>query len=1065
MFPVLKLLLLPHLVLLASASCAEALPSRNETDQDALLAFRAGLSPQTDALASWEISTDFCRWIGVICSHRHKHRVSVLNLSSTGLVGNIAPSLGNLTHLRSLDLSYNLLHGEIPPEIGQLSQMSYLDLSNNSLQGEIPPTIGQLTWLSHLDLSNNSLQGEITVGLRNCSHLVSIKLDLNNLSGRIPDWLGGQSMLESMSLGKNRFNGIIPPSLGNLSQLWEVYLNDNHLVGPIPEDLGRLGSLKVLALQVNHLSGTVPRTVFNLSTLIHIGLQMNELEGTLPSDLGNGLPKIQYLILALNKFKGSIPASIANASTMQSIDLSGNNFTGTVPPEIGTLCPNFLLLNGNQLTASSILDWKFITFLANCTSLRGVALQNNCFGGVFPSSISNLSEKLVILDIGFNKISGRIPDGIGNFPKLIKLGLSSNQLTGLIPDSIGRLKMLQFLTLENNLLSGRMPSSLGNLTQLQHLSVDNNILEGPIPVNIGNMQRLVSATFSNNALSGPLPGEIFSLSSLSYILDLSGNHFSSSLPSEVGSLTKLTYLSIYGNNLSGVLPNALSNCQSLMELRLDDNSFNGIIPVSISKMRGLVLLNLTKNSLSGMIPQELGLMNGLKELYLAQNYLTAQIPETMGRLTSLYRLDISFNHLDGQVPANGVFTNLTGFSFNGNDKLCGGVEELHLTTCPTEPMDHNRRILRDIRKAITVTAIIILVCFILAIFSFALKKALRSPSTKIMMVDPPLMDDMYPRISYSDLYRATNGFSANNLIGTGQYGSVYKGTILLKELVTTVAVKVFDLEQPGSSKSFVTECKALSKIRHRNLIRIITCCSCSDFNQNDFKALVFDFMLYGSLDMWLHPEVYSLRPVNVLTLVQRLNIAADVATALDYLHNNCQPTVIHCDVKPRNILLGEDMVARVGDFGLTKILTDPVGEQLINSKSSVGILGTIGYVAPEYGEAGQISPYGDVYSFGIVLLEMFTGKAPTHDMFTEGLTLLKYAKMAYPARLMEIVDPLLLSVEAEPGQVHSVMNSVTRLALSCSQNRPIERLCMRYVVVEIHTIKACYAAGGKVVYE
>jgi len=220
-----------------------------------------------------------------------------------------------------------------------------------------------------------------------------------------------------------------------------------------------------------------------------------------------------------------------------------------------------------------------------------------------------------------------------------------------------------------------------------------------------------------------------------------------------------------------------------------------------------------------------------------------------------------------------------------------------------------------------------LACFILAVLFLFSKKGSRLPSTKKPMVRPLLTDDMYPRLSYFDLSRATNGFSASNLIGTGQHGSVYKGTILLKGLSTTVAVKVFDLEQPGSSKCFFTECKALSKIRHRNLIHVITCCSCSDLNHNEFKALVLEFMPYGNLDKWLHPDVYSANPVNVLTLVQRLNIAADVASALDYLHNNCQPPIIHCDVKPSNILLGEDMVARVVDFGLTKILTDPVGEQ------------------------------------------------------------------------------------------------------------------------------------------
>ncbi|EEC66835.1 hypothetical protein OsI_33296 [Oryza sativa Indica Group] len=1036
---------------MASTEYAQAFS--NETDLDALLAFRAGLSNQSDALASWNATTDFCRWHGVICSIKHKRRVLALNLSSAGLVGYIAPSIGNLTYLRTLDLSYNLLHGEIPPTIGRLSRMKYLDLSNNSLQGEMPSTIGQLPWLSTLYMSNNSLQGGITHGLRNCTRLVSIKLDLNKLNREIPDWLDGLSRIKIMSLGKNNFTGIIPPSLGNLSSLREMYLNDNQLSGPIPESLGRLSKLEMLALQVNHLSGNIPRTIFNLSSLVQIGVEMNELDGTLPSDLGNALPKIQYLILALNHLTGSIPASIANATTMYSIDLSGNNFTGIVPPEIGTLCPNFLLLNGNQLMASRVQDWEFITLLTNCTSLRGVTLQNNRLGGALPNSIGNLSERLQLLDLRFNEISNRIPDGIGNFPKLIKLGLSSNRFTGLIPDNIGRLTMLQFLTLDNNLLSGMMPSSLGNLTQLQHLSVNNNNLDGPLPASLGNLQRLVSATFSNNKLSGPLPGEIFSLSSLSFVLDLSRNQFSSSLPSEVGGLTKLTYLYMHNNKLAGALPDAISSCQSLMELRMDGNSLNSTIPVSISKMRGLELLNLTKNSLTGAIPEELGLMKGLKELYLAHNNLSLQIPETFISMTSLYQLDISFNHLDGQVPTHGVFSNLTGFQFIGNDKLCGGIQELHLPSCQVKS---NRRILQIIRKAGILSASVILVCFILVLLVFYLKKRLRPLSSKVEIIASSFMNQMYPRVSYSDLAKATNGFTSNNLVGTGRYGSVYKGRMRFKNSVSDVAVKVFDLEQSGSSKSFVAECKALSKIQHRNLVGVITCCSCPNLNQDDFKALVFEFMPYGSLDRWIHPDIDPSSPVEVLTLMQRLNIALDIGAALDYLHNNCQPAIVHCDLKPSNILLGNGMVAHVGDFGLAKILTDPEGEQLINSKSSVGIMGTIGYVAPEYGEGGQISPYGDVYSFGILLLEMFTGKAPTHDMFSDGLTLQKYAEMAYPELLIDIVDPRMLSVENAWGEINSVITAVTRLALVCSRRRPTDRLCMREVVAEIQTIRASY---------
>ncbi|CAO2141685.1 unnamed protein product, partial [Urochloa humidicola] len=184
-----------------------------------------------------------------------------------------------------------------------------------------------------------------------------------------------------------------------------------------------------------------------------------------------------------------------------------------------------------------------------------------------------------------------------------------------------------------------------------------------------------------------------------------------------------------------------------------------------------------------------------------------------------------------------------------------------------------------------------------------------------------------------------------------------------------------------------------------------------------------------------------------------------------YLHNNCEPPIVHCDLKPSNILLNEDLVAHVGDFGLAKILSDTASWQLIDSKSTVGIRGTIGYVAPEYGEGGQVSPSGDVYSFGIVILELITGMTPTHDMFTDGLTLQKYAENALPipGMLLKIVDPVLLSEEAYvtnmQGQgngmedIRKVMVSITKLALSCSKQAPTERICIRDAAAEMHRIR------------
>ncbi|VAH09372.1 unnamed protein product [Triticum turgidum subsp. durum] len=518
---------------------------------------------------------------------------------------------------------------------------------------------------------------------------------------------------------------------------------------------------------------------------------------------------------------------------------------------------------------------------------------------------------------------------------------------------------------------------------------------------------------------------------------------------------------ISNNNLSGPLPDALSNCQSLIHLRLDRNSINSSIPASVSKMQGLILLNLTKNTLSGMIPRELGLMDGIQELHLAHNNLSGHITESFGNMTSLYRLDLSFNRLDGRVPSQGVFSNVTGFSFEGNSGLCGGVSELHLPLCPPESMEHGLRKRHLLMKVVIPIAagIIIGSSLILVFFTIRKKPKAQSATTRGFQ----LADDNYPRVSYAGLVQGTNCFATDNLIGRGRYGSVYKCGLLLKNTMTTVAVKIFDLQQSGSSKSFLAECEALSKICHRNLVSVITCCSSLDSNQNDFKAIVFELMPNGNLDKWLHPDVHASQQLQGLTMVQRLNIAVDVADALDYLHN-CEPPVVHCDLKPGNILLDTYLVAHIGDFGLAKILSDPEGEQPINSKSSIGIRGTIGYLAPEYGEGSQVSPSGDVYSFGSVILELFTGMAPTHDMFRDGLTLQKHAENAFPDKLMEIVDPVLPSIEEKSGSslqnqsnrmedICNTMFSIIEVALSCCKQAPTERMCTRDAAAGMRKIR------------
>jgi len=160
-----------------------------------------------------------------------------------------------------------------------------------------------------------------------------------------------------------------------------------------------------------------------------------------------------------------------------------------------------------------------------------------------------------------------------------------------------------------------------------------------------------------------------------------------------------------------------------------------------------------------------------------------------------------------------------------------------------------------------------------------------------------------------------------------------------------IAVKVLNLQQKGASKSFVAECNALRNVRHRNLVKILTCCSSMDYNGNEFKALVYEFMENGNLDKWLHHDRDNESPPRYLNLLQRLNIAIDVGFALHYLHDHCETPIIHCDLKPSNVLLDNDMIAKVSDFGLARIIftTNDVSQ---DQTSTVGIKGTIGYAAP-----------------------------------------------------------------------------------------------------------------------
>ncbi|XP_057781406.1 probable LRR receptor-like serine/threonine-protein kinase At3g47570 [Salvia miltiorrhiza] len=309
------------------------------------------------------------------------------------------------------------------------------------------------------------------------------------------------------------------------------------------------------------------------------------------------------------------------------------------------------------------------------------------------------------------------------------------------------------------------------------------------------------------------------------------------------------------------------------------------------------------------------------------------------------------------------------------------------------------------------------------------------------------------RLSYADLLNATAGFSEQNLLGAGRFGSVYKGILGVEHDQTPVAVKVLHLLVKGASKSFAAECDALRGARHRNLLKILSVCESIDFQGNDFKALVYEFKSNGSLEQWLH----RCDGGSKLSVMQRLNIAVDIAQAIKYLHLGTDSVIIHGDLKPSNILLDEDMSACVGDFGLAKIVSNMVLSH-DSSSSSTMIRGTIGYVPPEYGMSNSISTQGDVYSFGIVLLEMFVNKKPTDDLFQDGSNLHDFVAASLPDRVMEIVDPSLFPAGFEiTNEQMNYVASILTVGLSCSKEMPKDRTSIVDVVNELSMIHKLFS--------
>eukprot|EP00253_Pinus_taeda_P016718 PITA_16718 len=699
-----------------------------------------------------------------------------------------------------------------------------------------------------------------------------------------------------------------------------------------------------------------------------------------------------------------------------------------------------LLLGGNQLVSSSNTDLPILTTLTNCSALRKLTLDQNYFSGRLPSSVGHLSRKIDFVSLESNRLVGKIPPQIGNLTSLTTLSLAGNSFTGPIPVTLKNLQILERLYLGNNNLQGNIPMEIGQLKKLGLLSLNNNNLIGRIPDSIANLTQLKYLYLFMNRLSGKIPENLGKCVNL-LLLDLSYNKFNGISPSVASFADLAFYFNLSNNLLEGHLPLELSKMTMLQAIDISANQLTGYIPSGLGNCKELQYLNLSCNALEGLIPISLGELLSLQNIDLSSNNLSGGIPTPLANLKMLSQLNFSFNNFSGEVPKGGVFKNLNATAFMGNPGLCGPW--VNLSLCST----HKHKSVSHLRKVvipIVAVAVTIVLCLVIGILCRLNHKK------NIPINVGASLNVGHRRLSYGELIIATDGFSDANLLGVGTFGKVYKGVL---NDGTLVAIKLLNLEREGAHKNFKKECRVLSRVRHRNLIRVIT-----SYSDLQMKALIFPFMPNGSLEKWLYPngEVES-----GLTLIQRLNIAIDIAQGMVYLHHHCFMQVIHCDLKPNNVLLGEDLTAYVIDFGIATIYF--ANNEDSTFTSTLALKGSVGYIPPEYGLGGHITTKGDVYSFGILLLEMLTGKKPIDNMFVQGMNLQKWVGNHFPNQLGEVVDKTLLrgaSTSTQADKDLSCLNQSLSMGLLCTRDSPEGRPTMMDIVGTLQSIRDTFQGIG-----
>ncbi|XP_042944965.1 probable leucine-rich repeat receptor-like protein kinase At1g35710 [Carya illinoinensis] len=669
-------------------------------------------------------------------------------------------------------------------------------------------------------------------------------------------------------------------------------------------------------------------------------------------------------------------------------------------------------------------------------NMGSLQLSRNQFTGSLPESICH-GGSLQNFSISNNSFKGRVPQSLKNCTSLKRVFLNGNQLTGDISQVFGAYPNLIIIDLSHNNFYGKISSNWGQCLKLGTLKMSGNNISGIIPPEIGNWIQLHVLDVSLNHIDGPIPKELGKLTSLERLW-LNGNHLSGAIPIEFNSLTNLEFLDISSNKLCESLPHNLGNdFLRLNHLNLSHNNFSEEIPISLISLFQLSKLDLSYNSLTGEIPSESNRMQSLEVLNLSHNHLSGVIPTTFQEMHGLLHVDISYNELHGLIPNSKAFLDAPLESLQGNKGLCGNIKGLP----PCKNLSKNGR-----HK--TVFVIIfpllgsLLVLFVFFQVLLILQRRKKDQHPRLEQSDKDEGGSLFVsstfdgRKMYEEIMRATEAFNDIYCIGEGAYGRTYKAKLSSGDMVAVKKLHQLLDDDNRSQKAFLNEIKALTEIRHRNIVKLHGFCS-----HARHSLLIYEYLEMGSLARMLEIE----EDAKELQWSKRLNIVKGVAYALSYMHHDCSPPVIHRDIKSNNILLDSQHEAHVSDFGTAKILK-------LDSSNWTSLAGTYGYIAPELAYTMKITEKCDVYSFGVLALEVIMGKHPGD--------LISSVKSSPPSIEMgiQLKDVLDQRLSLPTPQVEAELIRVAEIATECLNDLPESRPTMHMIskILAAAQAPSCY---------